>query len=87
MLDSTVVVAIIVTIGGWVFYILQKFVDKRYNKAKEVVEKNSATVVDMVNVVDGLKGLLEEYRNRNQELENEVSGLKQEVIQLKGGTQ
>jgi predicted RNase H-like nuclease (RuvC/YqgF family) len=87
MLDSTVVVAIIVTVGGWVFYILQKFVDKRYNRAKEVVQKNSATVVDMVNVVDGLKGLLEEYRNRNKELENEVSGLKQEVDQLKGGTE
>lgn len=82
-MDTTIVVAIITVVGGGLFVLLQKFVDRRFSRAKEQVEKNSATVADMLNVVEGFKDLNEQYRIRNEQLENYNKDLLVENVRLK----
>lgn len=76
-MDSTVIVTLITVLGGMIFYILQKMIDKRYNKAKDVLESNSSTISDMTNILKAAKELNEDYRLKIQEQEKEIQRLKE----------
>lgn len=76
-MDPTIVVTLITVFGGMIFYVLQKIIDKRYNKAKDTLESNSSTISDMTNILKAVKELNEEYRIKIQEQEREIKELKE----------
>lgn len=81
-MDSTVIVTLITVVGGMLFYVLQKVVDKRYNKAKEAVESNSSTILDMTKVVKGFRELNDQYERRLQEQDHELQEKEQRIQTL-----
>lgn len=84
-MDSAVIAALVTAVVGGLFILLQKFVDKKYNRAKEALDKNSADVENMTKVVNGFESLNEQYRTRIQELEDDNKELEDKITQLQKG--
>lgn len=82
-MDSPLVIPLVTLIGGFVFWVLQRLIDKRYNRTKEAIEQNTADVENMNTVVEGFKSLNDGYKARIQELENFNKKLLQENVDLK----
>lgn len=82
-MNSALLITIITLVGGFIFWFLQRIIDKRYNRTKEAIEKNTADVENMSAVVAGFKSLNDGYKERIQELESENSDLKLIIVDLK----
>lgn len=90
-MDSAIIATIVTTVVGGVFLLLQKYVENRYTRAREAVEKNSAEVQNMTQVVDGFKTLNEEYRTTIEEKDRlidekdkKIREQRAEILSLKG---
>lgn len=66
------------------FALLQRWIEKRYNSAKDAVEKNSVEVEDMTKVVQGFKDLAESYRTTIKEKDDRIRELEAKVSQQEG---
>lgn len=82
-MNSAVLITIISLVGGFLFWFLQRIIDKRYNRAKEAIEENTADVQNMSTVVAGFKALNDGYKIRIEELERYQKELLAENVQLK----
>lgn len=61
-METAVLVPIVVAVIGGIFVLLQRVIDRRYSRAKELMEKNSAEVENMTRVVQSFKELNDDYR-------------------------
>lgn len=77
IMDSTIIVTLITVFSGMIFYVLQKIIDKRYNRARDTLESNSSTISDMTNILKAAKEMNEEYRIKIEEQDKEIKYLKE----------
>lgn len=82
-MNSAVLITLITLVGGFVFWCLQRVIDKRYAKTKEAIEENTADVQNMSTVVAGFKSLNDGYKAKIEELEKYQKELLAENVKLR----